>query len=400
MQNDNDIVLTNQSLTEFYTRNFSYFLTIDTEARKRFVYRCGEFIKNKGIIGAGYFVGDNYVKAVIAASAVQLTLGLENWDLDFFDTIIIHDGDFAAHGEQKYKGLTGGNGLIQISWNSFLHGYRVNNDKLNLGLHEFSHALRFNSSRGNKQDYFVQHYFDSWLASAYPVFYNMKAGQTSIFRKYGSTNINEFMSVCIEHYFEAPEEIKEHYPALYYSTAILLNQIPSVTQTRLHVREALFKEKEKHLPGYADFLFVTPPGNKPETKIILILLVPLIYTLVLAGPLSGPTIGLLTLILLVYMRLDFYFKRFKISGSKLMIERGLLFFKTRPNIELSSSMLISAKKIRMGEYTEWEFTYYNSHNGYFYEETFFSSSSEEERLMKLLMANKVAVYNHDLVSPY
>lgn len=83
-----------------------------------------------------------------------------------------------------------------------------------------------------------------------------------------------------------------------------------------------------------------------------------------------------------------------------MIERGLLFFKTRPNIELSSSMLISAKKIRMGEYTEWEFTYYNSHNGYFYEETFFSSSSEEERLMKLLMANKVAVYNHDLVSPY
>lgn len=395
-----DMIFTQQRLAEFYGRNFAYYRTLDREARQRFVYRCKEFIEKKEIIGSGDFVTNNIRKAAIAASAVQLTLGLDDWELDLFDTILVHPGDFGAHGGQKYRGLTGGNGLIQLSWHSFLHGYQINNDKLNLGLHEFSHALRFNSVRGNKQDYFVEHYFDRWLASAYPAYYDIQKGKSPIFRKYGGTNINEFMSVCIEHFFEAPEDIKKHYPVLYYSTAILLNQLPSEGKTRLNVRAGLFKEKSKFLPGYSGMQFATPVGNKPESKVMLVVCIPLLYTIVLTGPFSGPSLGLLTLLMLVFFRLDFYFKRVKLKQDVMTIERGLLFFKTRGNIVLPSSLLTSATKFSMGKFTEWEIKYFNDNDGYFYEETFFSNAEEEALFMKELLANKVAVYDHSAVYPY
>ena len=61
-------------------------------------------------------------------------------------------------------------GFICFSWKAFLEGNAIDNDKINLGLHEFAHALRFNGIRGNETDYFFENYFARWLACAYSEF--------------------------------------------------------------------------------------------------------------------------------------------------------------------------------------------------------------------------------------
>lgn len=116
-------------------------------------------------------------------------------------------------------------GFICFSWKAFQEGNAIPNDKVNLGLHEFAHALRFNGVRGDETDYFFENYFARWLACAYSEFKKLQRNPTgSIFRKYGGVNINEFFSVAVETFFEAPMEFKAYFPELYVHTSILLNQ--------------------------------------------------------------------------------------------------------------------------------------------------------------------------------
>lgn len=162
----------------------------------------------------------------IAASAVQLTLGLETWDLSYFKQVLVYPSDYKSPATGKYhKGETNMGGFICFSWKAFQEGNAIPNDKVNLGLHEFAHALRFNGVRGDETDYFFENYFARWLACAYSEFKKLQKNPTgSIFRKYGGVNINEFFSVAVETFFEAPMEFKAALPALYKQTSILLNQ--------------------------------------------------------------------------------------------------------------------------------------------------------------------------------
>ncbi len=123
-----------------------------------------------------------------------------------------------------HKGETNLGGFMCFSWKDFQLGNQTPDDKINLGLHEFGHALRFNGVSGDETDYFFENYFKRWLACAAREFTRMRKGYPSILRKYGSVNINEFFSVVVETFFEKPQEFKAHLPELYNHTSIILNQ--------------------------------------------------------------------------------------------------------------------------------------------------------------------------------
>lgn len=123
-----------------------------------------------------------------------------------------------------HKGETNLGGFMCFSWKDFVSGNQTPDDKINLGLHEFGHALRFNGISGDETDYFFEHYFKRWLACAAREFSRMRKGYPSILRKYGSVNINEFFSVVVETFFERPFEFKVNLPELYNHTSIILNQ--------------------------------------------------------------------------------------------------------------------------------------------------------------------------------
>ncbi|MCE3229163.1 MAG: hypothetical protein K0S32_3714 [Bacteroidetes bacterium] len=388
-----DIQLNVEELHHFYSKYFSYYNTLLPEWKTRFVSRCLQFISQKLITGAEGFKPDNKVRAIISASAVQLTLGLDLWNLDYFDTVIVHPSDFDNKPSGlKFKGETNLAGFIRLSWKSFISGYRVGDDNINLGLHEFTHALRFNAFRGAEQDYFVEHYFNRWLSVASEAFSDIRKKEETIFRKYGGTNINEFMSVCIEHFFESPEEIKTQYPFLYYSTAVLLNQYTLNGVTRLNVREELFTEINKLGSDVTACHLRTNIKRTATFFILLIIALPMFYTFFLTGITSGASIFLFTLLALTYLRYDFYFTSADIEKNFVVIKKGFLIFKKRSAVTVQLSQLISLRVNEELIGADWELIYYNHKNNSFYSEVILSDKRPDKDFLREMWLNKVAIF--------
>ena len=389
-----DIKLTESELALFYAGYFSYFKTLNPSGQIFFITRCLKFINEKIIKGSDGFEPNNKVKAIIAASAVQLTLGLETWTLNYFDTIIIHPKDFDDKTSGvKFKGETNLKGYIRLSWESFISGYRLADDNINLGLHEFTHALRFNSITGFEQDYFVENYFDAWLAAANEPFNEIKQNKKTIFRKYGGANMNEFLSVCIEHFFESPQEIKENYPFLYYSTAILLNQQKQNGVTQIGVREKLFEEKNKLITPINKYNINTIFNKTSSFAMMMVTLVPLLYTVFVAGITSGVSIFLLILELFFYLRFDFYYITAELKDKDLFLRKGFFVFKNRKKAHISLSQLIS---IRLYHYrnivSEYVLIYYDCANNSFYSESIATGKINNAQFLNEAISNRIAVF--------
>jgi Mlc titration factor MtfA (ptsG expression regulator) len=383
-----DIGLNPSELDEFYTKYFGYYNTLNSTGKKLFVQRCGQFISDKEINGAGNFNPDNRIKALIAASSVQLTLGLEVWSLSYFEEIIVHSSDFENEdGSLRFSGETNLKGFVQLSWTSFMKGYTINDDNINLGLHEFSHALRFNSIRGGEQDYFIENYFNSWLASAYDAFYDIKNNRETIFRKYGGTNISEFLSVCIEHYFESPEEIREKYPLLYYSTGILLNQSSMNRTTTLGVRPGFFAAKNKLLAGFTRHMLQSSFTRHWTFKLWLLVSFILMFNIVNAGFLNSINLGLLIMFTGIYVWYDYNAIKIEFEKTHLHVEKGSGLFRKRKEFDILVSNLVSVRT----EDEELIFTYYYGTDNFFYEERINSPKGGMESLLKECASNKIAL---------
>ena len=384
-----DIDLNPNELRKFYTGHFSYYATLDDVYKSLFTERCLQFISEKMITGAGGFEPDNRVKALIAASAVQLTLGMETWKLNYFEEIEIHPSDFDnADGRLKFSGETNLQGYIKLSWKNFIRGYEISDDNLNLGLHEFSHALRFNSIRGHEQDYFMDHYFNKWMSCSLDAFNDIKNNRPTIFRKYGGTNINEFLSVCIEHYFESPGEIKEKYPLLYLATGILLNQATEPGHTKIGVRNELLLEQNKQLPGFEKKLEIQNRFLKHWTfKLWIIVLIMLFYSISNNGIAHPMNLALSLMVLSIYAWYDYNALALKFDGDQVFFKKGASVFKNRKSWSIPVSQLISIRTA--GE--EWTLVYYSDSDAFFYEESIHPPKGVNDEFLLNCKRNKIAV---------
>jgi MtfA peptidase len=383
MTNPPDIALNKASLGDFYSRYFQYYSTLDSAAKELFIDRAIQFITQKEISGEGGFKPLNSTRAIIAASAVQLTLGLKTWKIDYFDTIIIHQSDF-DHVESglKFKGETNMSGIVKLSWKSFIHGYKVTDDNVNLGLHEFTHALKLNSVAGLDQDYFFENYFPRWLSIARGAFIDLKEGRESIFRKYGGTNIDEFLCVCIEHYFESPLEIKEKYPLLYYSTGILLNQETENGRTSINVRNDLFIKFNALPPGFQNIILKSSWKGAPMVLFSIGLCA--IAGSLLAGELNLLLMSVL-LLLFLYVRFELRYRKIVLEGKRLIIKKGLVF--RRRTVEFTAAHIVSC--IRANQ-NMWRLRYYNTNNEFFYEEDLAIETTLSNKFMEELKQNNLA----------
>jgi hypothetical protein len=164
---------------------------------------------------------------LISASAIQLTFGLNEYRLDHFSRIFVYPKAFYSKiSKQYHKGETNLAGAIALSWSHFIEGYNKPNDKVNLGLHEMAHALRFDKFKSEDYDLFFNTYYDKWQTVAQEEFKRTRDHSSSFFREYGGANFNEFFAVCVEVFFESPAEFKKLHPEIYRHMSILLNQDP------------------------------------------------------------------------------------------------------------------------------------------------------------------------------
>lgn len=201
-----------------------YYCRLSTEKQQLFVQRTGEFIYSKDF----YILSQQGYKEMpilIAAAAVQISFGLEEYTFPHFSRIIIHPEEYLAYDPLRILvGNVQGN-AITLSWKHFLEDYLHPSDGKNVGLHEMAHALQVQHLFQNygyrnefKEDY--EHYdkIDDEALTA------EKENTTGLFDKNALSNPNEFWATGVELFFEKPLQLQRHHPRLYEGICLVLNQ--------------------------------------------------------------------------------------------------------------------------------------------------------------------------------
>ncbi len=215
----------NQDLASYFKGHFQYYDNLNENDKIKFLRRVTSFIENKNFSGRGGIIVTDQMKALFAGTAIQLTFGLDNFTFDYFEQIIIYpDVYFSPITGRKHKGETNPHGAIVVSWNHFLKGYHIPDDKLNLGLHEMAHALELENRLGQIDDEEFASRYEKFKRLSDKEFERLQNNEDSFLRSYAGTNREEFFAVCVEHFFEAGEEFKKQLPEVYEGMRELLGQ--------------------------------------------------------------------------------------------------------------------------------------------------------------------------------
>lgn len=170
------------------------------------------------------------MKALISASAIQLTFGFPRVHLSYFQYILVYPEQFFSNVNQQFhKGeVNPQTKTIVLGWKHFVEGY-LKNDGRNLGLHEMAHALRLeNRVMNHEYNFLDEEVLNRWEIQATQAMKEITQGTESFFRPYGATNREEFFSVAVENFFERPIEFSEKHPKLYTTLCDLLRQNPKL----------------------------------------------------------------------------------------------------------------------------------------------------------------------------
>ncbi len=208
------------------TRHFTFYKLLSEPDKRRFEHRVKKFIDRHAFVGRDGVVITEKMKILIASTAIMLTFGMSRYLYSEFDTILIYPKDyFSQSTKQQHKGETNPRyRTIVFSWNDFMEGIRVEDNNLNLGLHELTHALHltFKKRKSMTAINFMKK-FKELLTILKDRKLQRKIVDSGYLRQYGFRNEYEFLAVLVEHFFETPEEFKEKLPEIYKIVRQMLN---------------------------------------------------------------------------------------------------------------------------------------------------------------------------------
>ncbi len=207
------------------TKYVAYYRTLNQADRKKFIDRLHELIENMKFLGEQGQEINLKVCILCCAPVIQITMGLETYLFNNYHTIIVYPHQFYSEKQEAYvKGGVSREDAIFFSYEDLLNGYAIPNDSLNLGLHEMAHAIHI--------EYFDEDFerrFPEWEKVAEQEVLKMRYQQDPILRNYAGQNKHELFAVCVETFFEQPDEMKLRSPLLYEAMCNLLNQRPVVS---------------------------------------------------------------------------------------------------------------------------------------------------------------------------
>ncbi|WP_230401616.1 zinc-dependent peptidase [Hanstruepera ponticola] len=208
-------------------QEFSFFRKLKEKEQRYFEHRVASFIKDKTFIGRDGLNVTDKMRVLISATAVMLTFGFRDFYIGLVGKIFIYPDQFFSNANGEYhKGeLNPKLGALVISWKHFLEGYDIENDNLNLGIHEFAHAIHLNSLK--ERDVSSTIFSDSFRELT-ELLSNEKSLrerliESQYFREYAYTNQYEFIAVIIETFIETPHEFRSQFPQVYNKTKQMLN---------------------------------------------------------------------------------------------------------------------------------------------------------------------------------
>ena len=199
-------------------QEFRFYSQLSDKRKIYFEHRVHTFLKKYEFIGNGISVDNNEIKIIVAGTYVMLTFGMRTYLTTAFDKIIMYPVVYYSTVNQTYhKGeFNPKMKAVVFSWNDFLSGHQSSSNNLNLGLHEFTHALHIGATKRNyTSDVIFTDEFNAILEYLQDINFRKKIQTDGYFRAYAFENKFEFLAVLLEHFFETPNEFQRLYPELF-----------------------------------------------------------------------------------------------------------------------------------------------------------------------------------------
>jgi Mlc titration factor MtfA (ptsG expression regulator) len=206
---------------------FSFYRKLPYKHQRYFEHRVATFIKSKSFVAREKLIITDQMKVLIAATAIMLTFGFRKYLLKIISTIIIYpEAYYSQVNEVYHKGeINPTLKAIVFSWEDFKKGYNIGDDNLNLGIHEFGHAIHLNASRNKDTSSLIFNNgfirLTEYLHSHESVRQDLIASK--YFRAYAYSNHFEFFAVLLENFIETPVAFKSQFPVLYDHMQEMLN---------------------------------------------------------------------------------------------------------------------------------------------------------------------------------
>ncbi len=221
----------NDTQLSILRRDFQFYRRLSPRRQRYFEHRVASFISDYPFHGQGGQVIDDSVRVLIASTYVMLTFGMRHYRTRAFERIIVYPGPYRSTiSEVDHKGEFNPQlGAIVFSWEHFQQGMAEGSDNLNLGIHEFTHALHYHglNSRDASASIFADRYHRIMKEVLHPP--NAKRlVDSEYFRIYAYTNQFEFLAVILEHFFESPGRFRREFPELYENVRRMINFDPEL----------------------------------------------------------------------------------------------------------------------------------------------------------------------------
>ena len=207
--------------------DFEFYKKLDDREKRYFEHRVASLIKDKFFIGREGLIVTDEMKVLIAATAAMLTFGFRDFYIGLINKIFIYPDEFFSQVNEEYhKGEFNPKlKALVISWKHFKEGFEIANDNVNLGIHEFAHAIHLNSikERDVSSTIFEDSFKELIEMIAEEEDLRNRLVQADYFRDYAFTNQFEFLAVIIESFIENPGELKNQFPQVYFKVQQMLN---------------------------------------------------------------------------------------------------------------------------------------------------------------------------------
>ncbi|BFP41954.1 zinc-dependent peptidase [Flavobacteriaceae bacterium GF1] len=212
----------NENEKKFLRERIARVRQLNGDDAHRFYKRVAWFRAKKAFLYKGLVNDKHTIELLISGAGVLLTLGMNNYKyIRSVHKIVIYPTDYYSILNRKHHVGEYNRGLktLVFAADSVEYGFKEEGDNINLAIHEFAHALYFETNgRSSWESLRFQWGFKKLRAMKSLV------KDTNYLRSYAQVNDFEFFSVLVEHFFETPEDLKRELPEAFELIARMLNQ--------------------------------------------------------------------------------------------------------------------------------------------------------------------------------
>ena len=220
----------NSKQKQILETEFKFYKSLQPKEQRYFRHRVHKFLSTTEFIGKEDLVITEQQRVLISATAIMLTFGYRDYAIKLVDKVLVYPSSFYSNLDKAHhKGhFNPGFKAVIFSWEDFLKGYKIEDDNINLGIHEFIHALHLSALKTGYKNSVSSYLFLSGLEGITDYInadsvYKNKIKQSDYFREYAFTNDFEFIAVLIENFIETPKDFKSQFPEIYKKIKRMLN---------------------------------------------------------------------------------------------------------------------------------------------------------------------------------